>query len=250
MDGTIFGEQSGSAPAAVLALHGWGRSHRDFAAALGLSRTRKEGDAVPQEWDGLAVDLPGFGASPPPLTAWSTAEYAESLSPLLQQLQERPVLVGHSFGGLVALRLAKAYPERIGALVLTGAPVLRIGARSKVHPAYRMSRLMSRMHLIGPAKLEAARRRYGSSDYRNAAGVMREILVKRLAEDFESDLCSVKLPVTLVWGERDTVVPVAVAERACELLVDARLVVVPDVGHLLPVESPGALREAIVHRLS
>jgi hypothetical protein len=65
-DGTIFGDAYGASPPRVLALHGWRRDRSDFRAVL---------DGL----DALAVDLPGFGASPAPPSAWGSAEYARAL---------------------------------------------------------------------------------------------------------------------------------------------------------------------------
>lgn len=94
--------------------------------------------------------------------------------------------------------------------------------------------------------MERQRRRYGSEDYRNASGVMRQVLVKAVNEEYAPDLAQLAgldLDVALVWGELDTAAPVAMAERARELLGDrASLQVVPGAGHLLQEPLVGALR--------
>jgi pimeloyl-ACP methyl ester carboxylesterase len=112
--GAIFADQFGSGRPRVLALHGWQRSRHDFDAVFG-----------PAAIEALAVDLPGFGASPPPATAWGTGEYAQNLEPVLAEMAPGALVVGHSFGGLVALRLAVRFPETITGLVLTGVPLFR-----------------------------------------------------------------------------------------------------------------------------
>src|SRR4051812_38815028 len=105
-DGRLFGATTGDGHPWVLALHGWQRTHRDFNRVL-------DGVAA------VALDLPGFGASPPPPQPWGGAEYAAAVAPVLERFDQPPVVLGHSFGGRVAVHLAAAYPERVHALVLT-----------------------------------------------------------------------------------------------------------------------------------
>jgi pimeloyl-ACP methyl ester carboxylesterase len=90
----------------------------------------------------------------------------------LREISESPlVLVGHSFGGRIAVVVASENPELVGELVLTGVPQLvRLGAPTRAPFTYRTIRWLGRHHLISESRLEAARQKYGSSDYRNAQG--------------------------------------------------------------------------------
>jgi len=242
--GALFGETWGGGPARVVALHGWGRTHADFAGVLGPGAP---GGALPT----VAPDLPGFGATPPPPEAWGSAGYAEVVARLIEdEAGGGPVVVlGHSFGGRVAVTLAAARPELVRALVLTGAPVARRpGGRHRPPAAYRLVRSLRRLGLVSEAHLEEARQRYGSADYRASEGVVRQVLVRLLAEDYEPALAALRCPVAMVWGEDDTEVPLAVAERVRLVLPAAELTVCPGAGHLTPLRVPGELR-AVVDRL-
>jgi len=110
--GAIFGERFGDGPPQVLALHGWGRDRRDFNEVLG-------------GLDAVAIDLPGFGASPEPAEAVGAAGYARMVAPVLDEFDQPVILVGHSFGGRVAVHLAVLTPDKVRALVLVGVPLLR-----------------------------------------------------------------------------------------------------------------------------
>jgi pimeloyl-ACP methyl ester carboxylesterase len=92
------------------------------------------------------------------------------------------------------------------------------------------------------------RDRYGSPDYRAATGVMRGVFVGLLAEQYTSDLALLGCPVDLVWGEKDTEVPLEVAVRAQALVGDVTLATIPGVGHLVPTEAPRELLRAVVTR--
>jgi len=240
-DGQIFGEPRGDGPPQVLALHGWRRTHQDFASVLGPADGHP---ALPS----IALDLPGFGASPPPPAAWGAAEYAAAVAPVLDEMARPVVVLGHSFGGRVAVHLAAAHPSELRGLVLTGVPqlVARPGRAPRPAPGYRAWRTLRRAHLISGARMEAVRRRYGSEDYRQATGVMRDVLVRSLAEEYSAQLQAIACPTVLVWGARDTAAPLAMAERAVAMLQWGRLDVLPGVGHLTPREDPAALRAAVM----
>lgn len=110
---------------------------------------------------------------------------------------------------------------------------------------FRVARAMHRLGLLSEARMEAARRRHGSADYRAADGVMRGVLVAALQESYDDVLTRVRVPVDLVWGEDDTAAPLAGAEALRDRLSGAELVVVPGAGHLTPTTAPDALRAAI-----
>ncbi len=229
----------------MLALHGWGRSHTDFDTALtGLVESRGTTGAV-------AVDLPGFGASPAPDAPYGAAGYAAMVRPVLDECSPRVVLVGHSFGGRVAVELATRFPDAVAALVLCGVPLLGRADRPASRPAlrYRLARNLHRRGLLGDDAMERMRQRFGSADYRSATGVMRDVLVTVVNETYEAQLGQISQPVELVWGRRDDEVPIEVAERAAKMLAAARLTVVDDAGHFVPTEAAPSLTDAISRRL-
>lgn len=230
----VFAESHGSWPPRVVALHGWGRRGSDFDRVLG-------------GLDAIAVDLPGFGASPAPPTPMGAREYAALMRPLIADLPQPPVVVGHSFGGRVAVCLATMVP--IEGLVLTGVPLLRRQAAATPSLAFRLLRWAHGAGLISAERMERERRRRGSEDYRAATGVMRDVLVTAVNESYEAELEAVAAPVTLVWGSDDTEVPTRVAEDAAAVLrshgAAVDMTVLEGVGHLVPIAAPDALRRAI-----
>jgi len=231
----LFGEQHGSSPARILALPGWMRSRSDFRDVLAGC-------------DAIALDLPGFGgASPEPERAIGAAGYAALVAPALDICTERVVVLGHSYGGRVAVNLAAARPERMAALVLTGVP--RLVAAAKVpspSTGYRLVRWLHRRGVVSDTRMEALRRRRGSDDYRNATGVMRDVLVMAVNEHYEDVLPRVMCPVELVWGDDDTAAPLAIAEAALSRFGSgAALTIVPGAGHLTPLTAAPALRAAL-----
>lgn len=231
--GSLFGESHGDPPPRVLALHGWGRTRGDF-------------DTLLSGYDAIAVDLPGFGASPPPDHPVGAAGYAQLMEPLFAEFDLPPVIVGHSFGGRVAVALAAQHPESVSGLVLVGVPLLgRDGPKPRVPWKYRLIRGARRLGLIPEERLERAKKQYGSADYRAASGVMRDILVTSVNETYERELGKLACPVRLVWGERDSAAPVAIARAALPMIADGSLDVVPEAGHDVHLSHAGRVRAAI-----
>lgn len=234
-NGSVIAERFGSGPLDVVALHGWGRNAADFRDVL-------------DGYSAAAVQLPGFGVVDAPPTAWRPADYARWLLPALDE-DHPPILLGHSFGGRIAVRLAAAYPTRVRALVLTGVPMTKLHSARGPDPRYAFIRFLRSLGLVPQSQLDQARRRFGSADYRQASGVMREILVHTVGEDYLDDAAHLDLPVELVWGEFDKPAPLEVARKTLALLPKGHLSVVPDSEHLLDATLVAGLRAAIGRRL-
>ena len=272
--GRLFGQVHGSGAPRVLALHGWRRDHRDFALVLDgeptppADSTATSGDQASdpsrdlRSRDDLALpatplravslDLPGFGATPAPEEVWGALDYAAAVAPVLEVMEAPVVLVGHSFGGRVAVHLAAEHAERVGGVLLSGSPLFRAPEATRRRPPFplRMAKTLARTGLVSDARLEALRQRHGSPDYRAATGVMRDVLVRSIAEEWDeaysASLKAIDCPVELVWGALDTAVPVSVAERIASTIPGpTRLEVLPGVGHLTPLVVPGHLRAAL-----
>jgi pimeloyl-ACP methyl ester carboxylesterase len=233
--GDVLADRTGDGPPRVLALHGWARSGADFADIL-------------RGTDALAVHLHGFGATPAPPVPWGSADYAEHLAAGLAGSGPF-LLVGHSFGGRVAVRIAAQHPELVSGLVLTGVPLVRATPAPQPRLALRAAKRLHAAHVLPGSVVDRLRRRGGSADYQAAQGVMRDVLVRVVGEDYREDLARIAVPVHMVWGEHDDAAPVAGARLAAELIPDVRLDVVPGAGHLLEGELALRVRTAVQARL-
>ncbi len=247
--GKVFAHVEGEGDLVVLLMHGWGRSSSDFEDVFGLlSRS----NSFPH-LKVVGVDLPGFGSSPIPKYALSTYEYGRQMADLLVEAQtlygkeKSVVLVGHSLGGRIALQMAAhQMVPNLGGVVLIGAPLIREKTNSKVATSIKIARKLRALGFLSEDKMEELRQRYGSEDYRNSTGVLRETLVKIVNEDYGDLLPMVKVETTLLYGELDQVTPTSQANAAARLIPRASCVFVPKVSHHLPLQAPGSVAEVIL----
>ena len=207
----VFGD-SGS-PHLIL-MHGWGAT-RDSLRGIGA--------LFPRTHCVHLLDLPGFGDAPPPPDDWDTIKYSGLVERYLEErISGAVVLVGHSFGGRLAVRLAAGRLPQIRAVVLMGVPGLPAPRFSRGHVRRAGIRALRRMlgalrAVTGPAPLEWHTRTFGSRDYR-AAGALRPVLVRAVNEDLTESARAIACPVLLLWGSDDLETPLSLAYRYRELM--------------------------------
>lgn len=226
-DLTIHYEASGAGHDLLL-LHGWGAQGSSFAPVQAH---------LEQHFRCYSLDFPGFGQSDPPPEVWGTAEYTDFVRQFIRDLQlQHPVLIGHSFGGRIAIRLASAAPFPKVILVDSAGirPTRSWDYYCKVYTYKNLKALLTKTPVLkehADGILERFRKKSGSSDYQNASGIMRAVLVKVINEDLRHLLPGITAPTLLIWGERDEATPLSDARLMEGLIPDAGLVVLKNAGH-------------------
>ena len=227
----------------VVVLHGWGGRIESMAPVISCFA----GDRRV-----LALDLPGFGESPAPATAWGTSDYAAFVARVLADAGVTEAdFVGHSFGAKTSLYLAATTPV-VRRLVLAGSSGLRTPPSFKARARRALSRgarLAGRMGGPGRALRDAVYRRIASEDYRNA-GPLRPTFVKVVNEDLTELLPQVDVPTLLVWGTEDDAVPVAHARTMEQRIPDAGLVLFEGAGHFAYLDEPDRFCRIVRHFLA
>lgn len=213
---------------AILLLHGWGANLQSFKPVY---------DFLVPHFRVYNIDFPGFGQSAAPQTVWNTQDYAVCIKQFIQQLNiENPILIAHSFGGRVAIRLA-AEQQKIAKLILVDSagikPKRTIGYYLKIY-LYKLIKKIATLpllnHIFNPL-IERAKRKLGSTDYQNVSGVMRDILITVVNEDLTLLLPQITTPTLLIWGEHDQATPLSDGQLMEKLIPNAGLVVLKNAGH-------------------
>lgn len=169
----------------------------------------------------LILDLPGFGESEEPKSVWSLKDYANMLHTLVNKLKiKNPILIGHSFGGKVAIVYASMYETQ--KLVLMGSPYK--ASNEKVSLKVKLLKKIAK--IPGLKKwANKLKRNMGSTDYRNATPMMRNILVKHVNTDTTENCKNIKCPTIIIWGSNDTAVKIDNAYEIKKLIEDSAVIV-------------------------
>lgn len=219
----------------VVLMHGWG-CHRATLQLL-------ENIASSNGLSVINVDFPGFGKSPEPDSIWGVEEYTRQIEALLaHENVRRPILVGHSFGGRVAILYAsRNETDRVVLVDAAGVkPKRSLKYYLKVY-SFKARKRLAYTFLSkekADALIENARKKRGSSDYAAASTTMRTILSKVVNEDLKSEMPKIAAPTLLIWGENDTATPMRDARIMEKLIPDAGLVSFPGAGHYSFLDNP------------
>ncbi len=226
----------------VVLMHGWGCEIKTFGQLENFLSTHCKV---------YNLDFPGFGKSQEPPTAWGTADYEAWFKAFLDINQiHNPILIGHSFGGRIAIRTAKDIPVR--KMILIGSagikPTRSLNYYFKVY-SFKAMRFFAELPLIyqwfGKDLIDERRKKAGSSDYQQASEVMRGTLSKVVNEDLRHFMPAIKASTLLIYGENDTATPVKDAQIMEKLIPDAGLVVLKNAGHYVFLEQAAQVHAII-----
>lgn len=183
-----------------------------------------------------AIDFPGFGKSPAPDKVWGIEDYTRCFEEFVSIAGiTSPIIIGHSFGGRVAILYAsRNNPQKIILVDAAGIrPVRGMDYYLKVYSFKLMKRVLPL--LLGKTNaeriIEKRRNKNGSSDYKALSGVMRGTFVKVVNEDLKKYMPAISSPTLLIWGENDTATPLRDAKTMEKRIPDAGLVVFKGTGH-------------------
>lgn len=242
-------EAGASGPPIVL-IHGAGGSAREIMQLIG--------DKLAREARVTALDRPGFGASPPMGGRKRLKRHAEAVAAMIAaEGIERPIVIGHSYGGAVALRLAVDHPGLAASYLLLGTAshgdVGPVAGYNHIAAAPLIGALFCRTlpALIGPIQVKAGAARTFHPDpmptgYVDAAAIpqlFRAATFRANARDLSAVNAELKAqsarygditePVVLIAGGKDkTVLTKGHSERLATLLANAQLAVLPHSGHM------------------
>jgi pimeloyl-ACP methyl ester carboxylesterase len=227
-----------------LILHGWGSRSEKWERVGEL--LNKNGLKV------IIPDLPGFGKSEKPSTIWTLKDYSNFVEEFVKFLNlEKFYLLGHSFGGAIAVKFSLKYPEKIEKLFLVGAACLR-RKTLKQKFFYLISKIFKIFSFLPFYSL--LRRAFykfiiQKSDYLSTQGVLRDIYLKIIKEDLSKFLPFLKVPTIIIWGKKDEVVPIKDGYFMNKKIKNSKLIIIPKGDHDLEQKMPKLLTEKILENL-
>jgi pimeloyl-ACP methyl ester carboxylesterase len=251
------GTNQRSAAPTLLLLHGLGCDHTTWAPVIA---------ALARRYTVIAPDLLGHGASAKPRADYSVGGYANAMRDLLTVLGiDKVTVVGHSFGGGVAMQFAYQFPERTERMVLVApgglgpevSAVIRAITLPGFHQVMGMATLPGVRHAAATAlrtlattglphtrDLDEVAAIYESFGDRKSRAAIRHVV--RAVVDWRGQVVTMAdrayltaaMPMCVVWGSRDDVIPVSHAERVRTLAPDATVEVVENAGHFPHKDHP------------
>ena len=241
----------------VLLLHGLGCDHTTWEPVI---------DSLARRYTVIAPDLLGHGLSAKPRADYSVGGYANGMRDLLTLLGiDRVTVVGHSFGGGVAMQFAYQFPERTERLILVASgglgpevsPFIRAITTPGFHPVMGALTLPGVRH-VGKAGLRALAKVpsrltrdldevaeiYDSFKDPATRHAIRHVV--RAVVDYRGQIVTMAdrayltqvMPMAVFWGRDDQVIPVSHASHAARLAPDARVEVIPNAGHFPHKDHP------------
>ena len=277
----------------IVLLHGWGVSSDKYSELVirktpqpplsggltDLPPDKGELGGVNSQFKIIIPDLPGFGKSEEPREDWNLDDYVEFVDEFIKktnrkggfelvkdllkrfdstkavQTEEKikPILIGHSFGGRIAIKYAAKYPEKIDKLILTGAAGIKhkLTVKQKtLFVAVKIGKMIFSLPIINNfqklvyntfSKMAQSRKK----DYYQASSRMKEIMKNILAEDLTDYLGKIKTPTLLVWGREDKTTPLADGEMMKLKIKDSKLKVVDGANHSLPYQKAEEFGEIV-----
>lgn len=239
-------EQRGAGSPALVFLHYWGGSSRTWRHVV---------DRLAPDFRTVTFDQRGWGRSAAPATGYALADLADDAQAVIKALDlERYILVGHSMGGKVAQLIATRQPPGlVGVALVAPAPPdpldLPLAARLGMVRAYdtRESIVATVAQVLAPDGLDSEDLEAVVEDSLAGARAAKEAWPLFTSQEaIAPALAAISVPVIVISGEHDLVDPPEVLKRELvPRLAQARLHVLPQVGHLSPYEAPDAIANLV-----
>jgi pimeloyl-ACP methyl ester carboxylesterase len=231
----------------VLILHGWGSKSDNWKSVKKFLERKKDIRVY-------VPDLPGFGKEPMPKEPWSVDDYVEWVNTFCKKEKVNQfILIGHSFGGGIAVKFSALYPEKVKKLVLVNAAVIR-SKSLKYYPclvAAKTGNLIFSLPLLSKLKPFLRKTLYfliGTRDYQrldlDKTNTMKETFKKVVSEDLSCYLPAVQSETLVLWGEKDT--PLSCGYIINGGLPRSKMEIIKEAKHAINLEFPDVLAEKIL----
>lgn len=225
----------------VLFLHGWGDNKETFST---LS------NELSGSYHVVSVDLPGFGATEAPSTAWGLDDYCIWVANFIKKLKVDSVyaVIGHSNGGAIAIKSLSGQYIDSKKLILLASSGIRTKDSVKKIINNMIAKIGKAITIFLPKNQKQILRRkmYRSmgSDI-TVAPHMEETFKNVVAEDIVAQTKNINIPTLIIYGDDDTYTPPEFGRELSENIKDSKLIIVPNAGHFIQKDAPEVVNSAI-----
>ncbi len=224
----------------VLLLHGWADNLETFNAI--------ESELV-QDFDLIAIDLPGFGKSQQPKIAWKLEDYTRFLRKFLEKIDTEPYcVIGHSNGGALAIKGVANRDLKTQKLILLASSGIRTTQsfrRFFIKIIAKTGKLLT-FFLPQATKDKLKRKLYGTvgSDML-VAEHMQETFRLTVKQDVLKDSSSITIPTLLIYGDKDKATPSNFGEKFSQAIKGSQLKIITGATHFVHHDNPDEVAKYI-----
>lgn len=227
----------------IIILHGWYLNHNFYTEIKKIFEKNEYTVFVP--------DLPGFGDEKLIKPVMDLDDYVDFVLNFFKKNKiKSAIIIGHSFGGRIATKIAYFHPELVNKLILTGVPLIRS----------RQSLAIKLMAFVGVSSKvifnllpdnwynffrKVLYKLIGQWDYYKA-GILKETFKKIINEDLSKLTYGIEVPTLLVWGKEEKVVSVSVGEEINRRILNSKFILVENATHMLPCRKPEEFSKVVL----
>ena len=228
----------------LIIFHGWQSSKEKWQTVK--ENLEKQGLKV------IVPDLPGFKKETELKKPWGLDDYLDWFTQLNNREDESFFLLGHSFGGRMAIKFAAKHPEKLKGLILVSAagikPKRNLQSRL-ISATAKFGRRFSSLPFYSFFRKIIYRFILRTTDYIKAEKILnlKDTFKKIIAEDLTGYLEKIKTPTLIIWGEKDKMTPLSDAYLMNEKIPNSKLEVLKNIGHSPHREAPKMLAEKIIN---
>lgn len=227
----------------IVILPGWGLSAKKFSPL--------EKEFTSHGYRVHTVDFPGCGASPLPAKPLELSDYVEFLDGYIHKRNVRDfAIIAHSFGGRVGLQYLLTKKNSVRTLILSGTPGFSSVNKIKFFIFITFAKIGNFLSSVILPKETVGKIRVwyykmvGARDFYRAEGVLRQTFKNVVNQSLLPAMRAVSVPTLLIWGVRDTIVPISVAKRMQHVIQGSTLVLVDGEDHRIPFANPKVFYKA------
>jgi pimeloyl-ACP methyl ester carboxylesterase len=219
----------------LLFLHGW-RSQKEIWNPV-LNKLASE--LVAKSVVMYALDLPGFGSSPLPKNIWTVTDYSNLVAEFIKILDlKNVVIIGHSFGGRVGIKLASTRTDAVKKLVLVDAAGFAMDANKKLAMSLAAKVVKP---FFKPKFMQSLRKKIykkiGAEDY-VATPELQKTFVNVVSEDLAENMKRILQPTLIVFGENDSDAPPQAGEKMHSIIPNSKFIILTNAGHFSFLDKP------------
>ena len=202
----------------ILFLHGWGQNKEMMKPIV---------EELKYNYKCIIIDMPGFGESNFN-NEKNLNEYTQTIYGFLERKDLRPkYIIGHSFGGKVALNYYFNY-QGVEKIIFIGSPLLKPKRTIKYYfkiYTYKLKKILKK-NIVN----------LGSKDYLDCKSEMKHFFINIVNTHFNKQIKQIKIPVLLIWGKKDDKVPLSKAKKLKKRIKKSELII-ENGGHFAYLEN-------------